>query len=226
MSSASLASQHVRSPSHALHPDRVRIAALSVALAVNLAVLLGALRPLAPGVLSPAPIPSSTAIHFIVPPAAVPPPPVLDVTPLPPTRAPAVPHRSVPLPMSPPTIVPTDEGNTAAPLPTSPAVTPVAPLPAAAAPVEATLAYRAAPLVFPPQAARQHMQGDVLLRVLVDEHGLPVQVLIDRSSGYALLDRSAREQVLAAWRFQPAVVQGRPVRAWARVPVKFALREL
>jgi protein TonB len=51
-------------------------------------------------------------------------------------------------------------------------------------------------------------------------------VLIDHSSGYALLDRSAREQVLASWRFQPAVVQGQHVRAWARVPVRFALRDL
>lgn len=68
------------------------------------------------------------------------------------------------------------------------------------------------------------MQGTVLLRVLVDENGKPLQVEVENSSGYALLDHSAREQVLASWRFRPARVDGRAVRAWARVPVSFALQ--
>jgi protein TonB len=70
------------------------------------------------------------------------------------------------------------------------------------------------------------MHGTVLLRVLVDEAGRPVQVVVEQSSGFRLLDRSAREQVLAGWRFQPASVDGRAVRAWARVPVSFELRQL
>lgn len=37
-------------------------------------------------------------------------------------------------------------------------------------------------------------------------------------------DPSAREQVLATWRFQPAIVNGHAVPAWANVPVTFALR--
>jgi protein TonB len=94
------------------------------------------------------------------------------------------------------------------------------------APVEATLAYRSSPLQFPTQALRQHMQGTVLLRVLVDENGTPVQVEIEHGSGYALLDRSAREQVLAHWRFQPAMADGHAVRAWAKVPVNFVLNNL
>jgi len=49
---------------------------------------------------------------------------------------------------------------------------------------------------------------------------------VERSSGYALLDRSARAQVLAGWRFQPASVGNHAVRAWARVPVSFDLRTL
>jgi protein TonB len=68
------------------------------------------------------------------------------------------------------------------------------------------------------------MHGTVMLRVLVDETGRPVDVQVEHGSGYALLDRSAREQVLTGWRFQPAVVNGRAVPAWARVPVSFALR--
>ncbi len=70
------------------------------------------------------------------------------------------------------------------------------------------------------------MQGTVLLRVLVDETGRPVQVEIAHGSGYLVLDRSAREQVLARWRFQPAIVNGHAVRAWASVPVSFVLNNL
>ncbi len=33
-----------------------------------------------------------------------------------------------------------------------------------------------------------------------------------------------REQVLAGWRFQPAIVNGHATRAWASVPVTFTLR--
>jgi periplasmic protein TonB len=69
------------------------------------------------------------------------------------------------------------------------------------------------------------MHGTVLLRVLVDETGKPLDVVVEHGSGYGLLDRSAREQVLAGWRFQPAMVNGKPVRAWARVPVSFDLHE-
>ena len=53
----------------------------------------------------------------------------------------------------------------------------------------------------------------------------PVQVTVERGSGYLLLDRSAIQQVLDGWRFQPAMVDGRAVRALARVPVTFNLRE-
>ncbi|MDE2086827.1 MAG: TonB family protein, partial [Xanthomonadaceae bacterium] len=54
----------------------------------------------------------------------------------------------------------------------------------------------------------------------------PVQVEIAHGSGYLVLDRSAREQVLAHWRFRPAIVNGHAVRAWASVPVSFVLNNL
>jgi protein TonB len=217
MSSASLAvAQHA-------HPDGARIAALSAAIALNLAVLLIASRPITPTQLAlihqlaPAPL-----IRLIDPPAAPPAPPPIKLKPLP---HPALPKaRLRPIPVSPPTSVPTTEGRLAA----APPVTTL--LPATATPIpmapaiEASLAYLSAPLHFPVQALRQRMHGTVLLRVLVDETGKPVEVTVERGSGYALLDHSAREQVLAGWRFQPATVHGQPVRAWARVPVAFDLQ--
>ena len=123
-----------------------------------------------------------------------------------------------------PPVVPSIEGTQ--PMPTTPPS--VAPGDSAdtTMPVEATLAYRSAPLQFPAQALRRHMQGTVLLRVLVDENGMPVRVEVEQGSGYALLDRSAREQVLAHWRFQPAMLDGHAVHDWARVPVSFVLHDL
>lgn len=89
----------------------------------------------------------------------------------------------------------------------------------------AQIAYDdASPPPYPAIARRRGWEGTVLLRVRVDEHGRPREVAIERSSGHALLDRSASEHVLARWRFQPALLDGRPTSAWARVPVSFKLQ--
>ncbi|HEX8778074.1 MAG TPA: energy transducer TonB [Rhodanobacter sp.] len=204
------------------HPEAARVVALSAAIALNLAALLILTRPLAPQVLALAhSLTTVPRVVLIEPPPKVPPPPPIELKPLPhPLVAPV---HVLPRPRAaPPAVAPIVEGTqpmtTVAPPPAAPAQT--------AIPVEATLAYRSAPLQFPAQALRLRMQGTVLLRVLVDENGAPVQVEVEHGSGYAVLDRSAREQVLAHWRFQPATVDGHAVRAWARVPVSFVLHDL
>jgi len=220
MSSASLAV--ARRP----HPDSARIAAISTAIALNLAVIVVASRPTAP-----APLPTLrqispvALIDLIKPPPEVPPPPDIEMKPIP--RPPATPAVRVPrVPVSAPAVVPTSEDRIEAPPASPPTLLPAGDAPGVGAvPVEASLAYRSAPLTFPRQALLRRMQGTVLLRVLVDETGKPLEVEVERGSGYALLDRSAREQVLAGWQFQPAIVNGRAVRAWARVPVNFSLRQ-
>lgn len=230
MSSASLASIAVHA--HRELPDRVHIAALSAAIALNLAVLVAASRPLPPLAVLPTPSARALPIHWVEPPPVVPLPPLLDVKPLPLNPPPLVHSRPKPVPMTAPAAMPTEQGRLATPPLVAPTIAPTLPATSTAtatatpAPVEATLAYRSAPLTFPVQAIRQHLHGTVLLRVLVDEQGKPIQVLVERSSGHAVLDRSAREQVLAAWRFEPAHVGGKRLRAWARVPVTFALHEL
>jgi protein TonB len=221
MSSASLA------VAHRTHPDRARIAAISSAVALNLAVIVIASRPTGPAFFHAIeqinPVPT---IRLVEPKPPLPPPPPVEMTPLPHPPVAPVAHTR-PLPANPPAVVPSAEGNVAVPPVATPTLLPNAttPGPALTAPVEASLAYRSAPLRFPTRALQQRMQGTVLLRVLVDETGKPVQVSVEHGSGYLLLDRSAAEQVLAGWRFQPAVVNGQAVRAWARVPVTFDLRE-
>lgn len=222
MSSASLAGMH------RTHPDPARIAAISTAIALNLAVIVAVTRPSVPAIFHALeklnPIPT---IVFIKPPPPVIPPPPVEVPPAPhPPMAPPVTHQLAP-PTHLPVAIPTTEGSLAAPPVSTPSLLPAdtAPGPANVAPIEASLTYRAAPLHFPTRALQQRMQGTVLLRVLVDETGKPVKVMVEHGSGYALLDRSAVDQVLAGWRFQPATMDGQAVSAWARVPVRFSLNE-
>jgi len=87
-----------------------------------------------------------------------------------------------------------------------------------------TLAYDVHPAPrYPRQALRAGLEGRVTLRVLVDEQGWPRTVEIERSSGHRDLDRSAREHVLAKWRFHPAQRRGRAIPAYALVPIDFGL---
>ncbi|MGB5853437.1 MAG: energy transducer TonB [Rhodanobacter sp.] len=206
------------------HPEPARIAALSAAMGLNLAVLLIATRPL-PVSLPTLPVHAPTARVRLIPPPPQPlaPPPV-ELQPLPHVQP--TPHVA-PHPVTvgaPP--LPVADGQAPAPAaeaPPAPAQDRGVPaLPAA--PVEASLAYVANPIAYPVNALRQHLQGTVVLRVLVDETGQPLEVTVVRGSGHAELDRSARAQVLAHWRFQPAIVNGHAVRAWASVPVTFTLR--
>ncbi len=220
MSSASLAvTRHT-------HPEPARIAAISVAIALNLAVIMVATRPVS--------MPHFALIHqlepvahirLITPPDVPVKPPTVEIKPL-------VQHLVVTqvlpraTPINVPVVLSNPEGTIVAPTISSPTALPAGPGVATVttAPVEASLAYLANPLQYPVQALRQHMYGTVLLHVLVDETGKPVEVSVTRGSGHALLDRSALEQVLANWRFQPAMLNGHAVRAWATVPVSFALR--
>lgn len=218
MSSASLAA-----PRHA-HPDHVRIAAMSVAITLNLAALLALMRPMAPQLAEQVQRIAATPISWITPEKEVPPPPPIDIKKLvQPKTAPHPQALTHPLPVAPPVVNTTDEGTVAAPI-APPTIAP--PADVTSAPVEATLAYRATPLKYPAQALHSRLQGQVILKVLVDENGVPQEVAVEQSSGYSLLDRSAREQVLKGWRFEPAMVNGRAVRAWARVPVTFNLNEI
>jgi len=207
------------------HPDMVRVAALSAAITLNLAALVFALRPLAPQIAEVfnAPPPTVVDVIFKPPPPPPPPPIVLKALPKPvpvttPVHIPVVQHESPPVVDPPPTTEPSHN--------VVPATPPTVTTPPSIAPGVVSLAYRSSPLRFPSQALRLRMQGTVLLRVLVDENGKPIDVIVDHSSGYPLLDKSAREQVLASWLFQPAVMDGHAVKAWAQVPVSFVLQDM
>jgi protein TonB len=202
-------------------PHATRSFAMALTLSLNLAILLFALRPSTPFPIQ-VPIPLSLQATILQPPAAVVPPPPLPMLHV--ARHVATPNVHVAVAHPAPI-----------PIPAVSAITPVAPLPtqatavvtntaAAAGNSEATIAYETAtPPTYPIQALRAGVQGTVLLKVLVDANGKPVQVAIERSSGSRTLDDAAREHILAAWRFHPAMRDGHAIEAWALVPVQFNL---
>ncbi|MGH8027027.1 MAG: energy transducer TonB [Pseudoxanthomonas sp.] len=102
----------------------------------------------------------------------------------------------------------------------------VDPGPLVAGPVTVgSLAYvRATPPPYPRAEARVGIGGTVLLKVLVDIDGRPLDVVVLESSGNRNLDRNAREHVLKNWLFQPAMRDGRPVQAYGKVPVVFSMQ--
>lgn len=77
---------------------------------------------------------------------------------------------------------------------------------------------------YPIDSRRRGEQGTVLLRVQVGRDGLPIEVDVERSSGYRQLDRAAREAVLR-WRFRPVQVNGVNVEARGLVPIRFDVRQ-
>jgi len=81
--------------------------------------------------------------------------------------------------------------------------------------------YRDGPKPTIPESARRAgKQGQVFLRVLVNEQGRSAAVEVNRSSGDTALDKAAVEAV-ERWRFSPARLGDRPVESWVRIPIHF-----
>ena len=123
---------------------------------------------------------------------------------------------------------------TVAAAPPSPPETPVvlSAAPAAVAPATAPaprnvsigmVAYRTAPvLIYPPAARRAREEGRVHVRVLVDAEGLPRETEILHSSGFARLDESALATVRAT-RFRPYSENGVAMPFRVVMPLVFEL---
>jgi protein TonB len=204
--------------------DFSRIAAESGAIAVHVAALMLLLAPMS---VPPAPVAEEVISDFeIIRPKDPPPPPPPPVE-VPIRTSPRTPPQAVqPARVEPPPITVVDA--TAIDLP--PVTETIAeathePTESITRPLAgAHLEYEFAP---PPRYSAEMMraglEGTVLLRVLVDVDGKPLEVSIERSSGSRELDQLARRQVLGKWRFRPAMQDGQRVQAIGMVPVDFRL---
>lgn len=77
---------------------------------------------------------------------------------------------------------------------------------------------------YPRKARRAGWEGTAILKVLVDADGVPGRVIVDRTSGFDILD-SAAVKAVEDWSFHPARRGADAERSWVRVPVAFKLKE-
>jgi len=130
---------------------------------------------------------------------------------------------------APPEAASTDRPTAPAPAPAAPAGAPPGTGPARAVALagvaRSPVAYATNPKpAYPTLARTRGLEGRVVLRVSVGEAGAPGDIDVVQSSGYAVLDRAARDGV-ARWRFQAAMVDGRTVPGTIDVPVVFRLND-
>ena len=104
----------------------------------------------------------------------------------------------------------------------APAPTPAAPVAGPRTITSGVQYIRAPQPEYPALSKRMGEQGRVVLRILVNEKGLPDQVIVQTSSGFARLDEAARQAALRAL-FKPHFEDGRPVPVFAIVPLNFQM---
>ena len=150
----------------------------------------------------PAPLIVSKAAPASATSFVIEPPPVQ----LPPVPAPIV---QVEVPPAPPAPLP----------PPAPAATPAKVIPASG------VQYLVPPPLEYPRASRRLGEtGKALVRVYIDEEGLPRNVQLNLSSGHTRLDDAAVAAVQKA-RFKPHTENGRPTAGWAFIPLNFELEK-
>ena len=75
---------------------------------------------------------------------------------------------------------------------------------------------------YPQQAREDREEGLVVLRVLISSEGLPMNIQLDKSSGFRALDAAAVSGV-KRWSFTPATHSQRAIEAWIDIPIRFRL---
>lgn len=76
-------------------------------------------------------------------------------------------------------------------------------------------------LVYPEIARRNGLEGEVLLRILVDKNGRVVDIVVERSTNPAFEAEAIR--AVKRTSFTPAIQGMRPVAVWIQIPVIFRL---
>jgi len=80
------------------------------------------------------------------------------------------------------------------------------------------------PPAYPAISKRLGEQGRVVIRVYIDERGIPSQAQFSVRSGYSRLDQAAMDAVMS-WRYVPAKRGEVPLAMWFNVPITFDLKQ-
>ncbi len=133
----------------------------------------------------------------------------------------------------PPPFVPPPELNIASDAPTNAiaavqpnvATPPAPPPPAAPAPTQLSAVTRTHTLPpYPDLSIRMQEQGNVTLRVTIDESGNCTDAVVTTSSGSQRLDQAAINWVKSKWKWNPPTQNGKPTSAQTLVQVQFNLK--
>ena len=114
--------------------------------------------------------------------------------------------------------------------PPAPTVVQAPPAPPAPAPAPKIIPASAVQYLEPPApeyprlSRRNAESGRVMLRVFIDIVGMPRNVQVSSSSGFARLDDAALAAVQKA-RFKPYSENGQPTAGWTYVPINFELEK-
>jgi len=71
------------------------------------------------------------------------------------------------------------------------------------------------------EARKQKWQGTVLLSLVVDENGKPINIKVLRPLGLGLDEMAI--QAVSMWTFKPGTLNGKPVKVQAQIEVSFRL---
>src|SRR3982074_896408 len=138
----------------------------------------------------------------------------------------AEPHKQtmaeVTTPVVPP--APPETVSTAAPTPAPEAAAPLSAPVRTSVSIPASYAASNRKPSYPSLSRQYEEQGTVVLRVFVKADGTAGQIEIKSSSGYPLLDQSAKTAV-QSWRFNPATSDGKPAADWFLIPIPFKLQK-
>lgn len=77
---------------------------------------------------------------------------------------------------------------------------------------------------YPKEAAENDYSGTVLVKLTVDENGKVTNVMVEKSSGYAILDNAFMEQIIKLPPFVPAQKDGKNVSYNMILPMSFSTK--
>lgn len=210
-------------PTPRLALDGKRIAANSVVIALHVAVAMLLLAPVS----RPEPVATpevTTQVTIVEPPIKVIPPPLPPIETVIRQVAPSTPRTPTIEQVLPPTSdVVYDDGSETLVVDTGQVVPPFTGDAVGPPTIQSLMTDRAPAPPYPAMAQRRGIGGTVVLMILVDASGNPVQVDIEHSSGSSLLDEAAQKFIRERWHFVPAQQGGVAIAAYARVPINFRL---
>ncbi len=79
------------------------------------------------------------------------------------------------------------------------------------------------PPKYPMIARKRGCQGNVVLEVLIDKQGKVIDLRVFSSSGYSILDKTAKASV-KKWLFEPGMRGVEKIEMWVKVPIRFELK--